>query len=96
MPLQAQIAGRPGANVQLRDVALVVALHLTGQRPADYGYLYARLQPQRTFQLDSLHCENDERRAEALSEWRAWRAANKEREARAEPQQPADDSADGN
>jgi hypothetical protein len=96
MPLQTQVAGRPGANVQLRDVALVVALHLTGQRPADYGYLYARLQPQRTFQLDSLHCENDERRAEAVAEWRAWRAANKEREARAAPQQPTQDAADGN
>ena len=28
--------------VQVRDVALVVMLHLTGQRPADYGYLHAR------------------------------------------------------
>jgi hypothetical protein len=94
LPLQAQVAGRPGAHVQLRDVALVVALQLTGQRPADYGYLYARLQPQRTFQLDSLHCENDQRREQAVEKWRAWRA-EKDREARSEPQQPAETAADG-
>ena len=35
--------GRPA--VQVRDVALVVLLQLTGQRPADYGYVNARLQP---------------------------------------------------
>lgn len=78
MPLQAQqLPGRPMANVQVRDVALVVMLHLTGQRPADYGYVHARLQPQRTFQLQTLHRENDEQRAEAVAKWRAWRAADK-------------------
>jgi hypothetical protein len=96
MPLQVQVAGRPGANVQLRDVALVVALHLTDQRPADYGYLHARLQPQRVFQLDSLHCENDEQRFKAVKKWRAWRAAEKERESRAAARPASDDEAGGN
>jgi hypothetical protein len=73
MMVQAQLPGRPAANVQLRDVALVVMLHLTGQRPADYGYLHARLQPQRTFQLQTLQRENDAERAAAVAKWRTWR-----------------------
>ncbi len=74
MPLQAQqLPGQPVVNVQVRDVALVVMLHLTGQRPADYGYVHARLQPQRTFQLPTLHRENDEQRAEAIAKWRSRR-----------------------
>jgi hypothetical protein len=75
MPLQAQVPGQAARSVQVRDVALVVMLHLTGQRPADYGYLHARLQPQRTFQLQTLHRENDEQRAAAIAKWRTWQAA---------------------
>jgi hypothetical protein len=78
MPLQAQrLPGQPAVNVQVRDVALVVMLHLTGQRPADYGYVHARFQPQRTFQLQTLHRENDEQRAAAVAKWRTWRAGRK-------------------
>jgi hypothetical protein len=80
MPLQAQLPGRPAANVQVRDVALVVMLHLTGQRPADYGYVQARLQPQRTFQLQTLHRESDEQRVAAVAKWQAWQRAQKSRE----------------
>jgi hypothetical protein len=77
MPLQAQLPGRPAAQVQIRDVVLVVLLHLTGQRPADYGYVHARLQPQRTFQLPTLHRDNDAERATAIAKWHAWRHAQK-------------------
>jgi hypothetical protein len=77
MPLQAPQPGQPGPNVQIRDVALVVMLHLTGQRPADYGYPHARLQPQQAFVLESLHCESDEKRAEAAAKWREWRKSQK-------------------
>ncbi|MEX2310090.1 MAG: hypothetical protein WD738_21135 [Pirellulales bacterium] len=80
LPIQGQVPGQPAASVQLRDVALVVMLHLTGQRPADYGYVHARLQPQRTFQLQTLHRESDEQRAAAVAKWRTWRAAEKSRE----------------
>jgi hypothetical protein len=52
----------------------VVMLHLTGQRPADYGYLHARLQPQQAFQMQTLHAENDEVRAKAVAKWRKWKA----------------------
>jgi len=77
LPLQPQVPGQPAANVQVRDVALVVMLQLTGQRPADYGYLHARLQPQRTFQIQTLHRENDTQRAEAIAKWRTWRSGKR-------------------
>jgi hypothetical protein len=65
--------GGAAANVQLRDVALVVLLHLTGQQPAEYGYVHARLQPEQMFQLQTLSVQSDEQRAAALQKWRQWR-----------------------
>jgi hypothetical protein len=73
--LQQQVPGQQA--VQVRDVALVVMLQLTGQKPADYGYVNARSQPQRSFQLQSLYRDNDQQRNEAIAKWRQWRAANK-------------------
>jgi hypothetical protein len=64
--------GQAATSVQLRDVALVVMLHLSGQRPADYGYVNARMQPQQMFQLQTLSAENDQQREEAIAKWRAW------------------------
>jgi hypothetical protein len=91
MPLQAPQPGQSASNVQIRDVALVVMLHLTGQRPADYGYHHARLQPQQLFVLESLHCESDERRAHAAAKWRDWRkSSSKRQERRVERQEPGD------
>jgi hypothetical protein len=69
-------AAAPGqalTSVQIRDVALVVMLHLTSQRPADYGYVHARMQPEQMFQLQTLSIENDEQRVRALDKWRVWR-----------------------
>ena len=65
--------GQAATNVQIRDVALVVMLHLTGQRPADYGYVHARLQPEQMFQLQTLSIESDEQRVVAMDKWRDWR-----------------------
>jgi hypothetical protein len=78
-----QLPGQP--SVQVRDVALVVMLQLTGQRPADYGYVNARLQSPKLFQLATLGRENDQQRAEAIAKWRQWRAENKNSP---EPQKP--------
>jgi hypothetical protein len=77
MPVQAPQPGQPMNNVQLRDVALVVMLHLTGQKPSDYGYLQVRMQPQQAFLLPSLFAANDQVRADAVAKWKAWRAAEK-------------------
>jgi hypothetical protein len=70
-----QVPGQPA--VQVRDVALVVMLKLTGQPPADYGYANAGVQSQRMLQLGTLGRENDQQRAEAIAKWRKWRAENK-------------------
>jgi hypothetical protein len=88
------IAGpaQPNTNVQIRDVALVVMLHLSGQRPADYGYVHARIQPQQMFQLQTYAVENEEQRAAAIDKWHAWREEQSSK-SRAESQQPeADDT----
>ncbi len=75
---QQQLPGQNASVVQIRDVALVVLLQLTGQRPADYGYIDARQQaPLKTFQLQSLYRANDQQRAEAIAKWREWRRAQK-------------------
>jgi hypothetical protein len=79
MPRVAQTPGQPAANVQIRDVALIVLLTLTDQRPADYGYVHARMQAQRMYQIQTLHAPDDEHRAKAAAKWRAWRAAEQNR-----------------
>ncbi len=75
-PPQMQLPGRPAA-VQIRDVALVVMLQLTEQRPADYGYVNARVQQPKMFQLQTLYRDNDQQRTDAIAKWREWRAAQK-------------------
>ena len=52
-------------------------LHLTGQEPLTYGFLQVRPHPQTMFEPSSLGMENDERRAAAAEQWRAWRAQHK-------------------
>jgi hypothetical protein len=66
--------GQPTTSVQIRDVALVVMLHLSGQQPADYGYVHARIQPQQLFQLETLSVGTEQQRDQAIAQWRAWRA----------------------
>jgi hypothetical protein len=75
MPRVSQAPGQT-ANVQIRDVALVVLTTLTDQRPADYGYVHARMQAQQVYHLQTLHVATDEQRVSAVAKWRAWREAN--------------------
>jgi hypothetical protein len=96
MPRVAQVPGQPVANVQIRDVALVVLLTLTDQRPADYGYVNARMQAQQMYQLQTLHLANDNERAAAAAKWRAWRAAEESRERRVESQEPDETNRNAN
>ncbi len=70
----ANAPGQPVFQVQIRDVALVVMITLTDQRAADYGYVHARVQSQRMYQLDTLYFENDAQRSGAIAKWRAWRS----------------------
>jgi hypothetical protein len=75
MPLQAPQQGQRVTNVQVRDVALCVMLHLTDQKPSDYGYLHAQSSPQQVFHLHTLHVASDDVRADAAAKWKKWRAA---------------------
>jgi hypothetical protein len=79
MPRVSQAPGQT-ANVQIRDVALVVLTTLTDQRPADYGYVHARMQAQQMYHLQTLHVASDEQRASAAAKWRAWRASSEGRQ----------------
>ena len=87
-PGGAQALGQSPNHVQVRDVALVVMLHLTDQRPIEYGYVHARMQSPGLFQLPSLFLENDRQRAEAAAKWKAWKAEEASRESRGEGQEP--------
>lgn len=78
VPLQQQVPGQPATSVQVRDVVLNVIINLSGQSPADYGYLGARMASPRTFNLQTLYRDNDQQRSEAITKWRGWRAAHKE------------------
>jgi hypothetical protein len=72
MPMQAIQPNQQIPSIQVRDVALCVMLQLTNQKPADYGYLHARLPPQRIFDIRTLHVANDQVRAEAAAKWKTW------------------------
>jgi len=61
--------------VEMRDVALVVILHLTGQKPADYGYVHARRQSDQIYDLQTLFVIDASQRTAALAKWRAWKTA---------------------
>lgn len=78
VPLQQQAPGQPPTTVQVRDVVLNVIVNLSGQSPADYGYIGAKMASPRTFNLQTLYRDNDQQRSEAIAKWRAWRAAHKD------------------
>jgi hypothetical protein len=82
LPLQAAKPADQASSVQIRDVALMAMLHLTGQKPADYGYVHARQQPQQLFDLRTLFVENDAQREAAAAKWREWKAAQPKDEQR--------------
>jgi hypothetical protein len=61
-------------EIQIRDVALAVLVHLTGQHLRDYGYQQAQPNPQTLFQVGTLGFNDPARREAALKKWSQWRA----------------------
>jgi hypothetical protein len=61
-------------ELQIRDVALAVAVHLTGQNLGEYGYVNAQTNPTTLFQVATLVFNDPARRDEALKKWSAWRS----------------------
>jgi hypothetical protein len=65
--------GQRQAEVQIRDVALAVVLHLTGQSLRDYGAVSVQPNPQSYFQVPALAFANPGARETALKHWHEWR-----------------------
>ena len=63
---------RKRIDVQMRDVALAVMLHLTEQELSDYGYGSVKMRDGQLFEPSSLLFLNDEDRSAALAKWEKW------------------------
>ena len=61
---------------QVRDVALVAALHLTGQDPKEYGFRRLTRNPQYVFVPDSTGFYHARERQAALQKWAEWKASH--------------------
>jgi hypothetical protein len=68
----------PQADVQVRDLALAMALLLTGQDPAGYGFTVGNGHEQMKYQQTNYRFQpggersGDEKRAAAFARWREW------------------------
>ncbi len=71
--LQMPGIGRP-VEFQLRDVALTVAVQLSGQKLGDYGYVYSLQQPANIFLPNTLIFPRTIERETALKKWSSWRS----------------------
>lgn len=63
---------RQDPGTEVRDVALAVLVHLTGQDLADYGLKHAKRDPMQLFQFNSLSFPDAAARESALKKWREW------------------------
>jgi hypothetical protein len=66
--------GTVRGTTQLRDVALAMLVHQTGQDFADYGFALGNGNRHLKFSASFLGFENDERRIQAFARWKAWAA----------------------
>ena len=57
---------------QMRDAALAVMIHLSGQDPKDYGYTHIAANSIWLFEQTSMGFTSDEERDEALKKWQTW------------------------
>ena len=59
-------------STEVRDVALAVLLHMTGQTHKDYGFERIQTNPQILFNVHTLGFEKEEQRVKALEKWQNW------------------------
>ncbi len=65
-------ANRPGeqrSGPQVRDVALAVIIHLSGEHPQDYGFASIQPDPVRLFQIHTMGFASDQQRLAAHQKW---------------------------
>jgi hypothetical protein len=79
-------------HVQLRDVALLVLVHRSGQAPNDYGFKEIDRHAELLFQPHFIAFEDVEFRDDAIAKWHAWRRSHTLFEG--EPPAPYDGPAD--
>jgi hypothetical protein len=72
-----RVGGDGNVDVQIRDVALVVLLQLTNQKPADYGYPNAQVRAEQAMNPALLFPRTAAQRTTAIAKWRAWRVAQR-------------------
>ena len=63
--------------VQIGDVALAMCIHLSGQKPGDYGYEAIAQNPNWVHAYYYLGFETDEKRAAAKKKWQDWKSSQK-------------------
>src|SRR5262249_42541119 len=75
-------AGGAGKNqtrpAQHCDLGLAMKIHLSGQKPADFGYEMTRTNPNALFSCPYLGFPDDAARANARRKWKEWLDKNKE------------------
>jgi hypothetical protein len=59
---------------ELRDVALAMAVHLTGQDHRGYGFVFSQHNGHLKFYANFLGFHNDEERDKAFAKWKEWKA----------------------
>lgn len=61
-------------DLQMRDVALAAALHMTGQSLREYGFNNVQEYAPTVFQVGTLGLEDEETRIAAFKKWTEWRS----------------------
>jgi hypothetical protein len=69
-------------RIQVRDAVLAMAIRLTGQQPADYGYKLLREDEATLYKVYTLGFLEDSEREEAFRKWEAWVKDHPDRVAR--------------
>lgn len=64
-------------KTEIRDVALVMSLRLTGQEPKDYGFTLLQDNPMTVYHIYSFGFHEPADREAALAKWNAWAAQGK-------------------
>jgi hypothetical protein len=69
--------GRDRGTTEVRDVALAMLVHLTGQDPRGYGFVFSQHNAHLKFYANFLGFADDAQRAKAFARWKEWKAASK-------------------
>jgi hypothetical protein len=69
----------PPVSVQVRDVALAVLVHLTGQEHKEYGFDLLRPDSRMLYAVHTCGFVEDDQREAAVAKWREWSKARSEK-----------------